>query len=53
MWKKAKEDCALTPLGAMLGHDIEKLMKANALLGYVKMLYNEKETDFKKGCDRA
>jgi hypothetical protein len=34
MWKKAREDGALTPLGVTLGHDIEKLMKANALLGY-------------------
>jgi hypothetical protein len=34
MWKKASDDGALTPLGATLGADITKLMKANALLDF-------------------
>ncbi|MBS1187878.1 MAG: histidine acid phosphatase [Burkholderiaceae bacterium] len=34
MWKKAKADNALTTLGAQLGPDVEKIMKANFLLGY-------------------
>jgi hypothetical protein len=34
MWKKAQEEGALTPLGAKLGPDVLKIMKANFLLGY-------------------
>lgn len=34
MWKQAAADGALTPLGAKLGPDVLKLMKANFLLGY-------------------
>jgi hypothetical protein len=34
MWQKAADDGALTPLGASLGGDIQRLMRANALLGY-------------------
>ena len=34
MWKKAQDDGALTPLGARLGPDVLKIMKANFLLGY-------------------
>ncbi|WP_395823071.1 histidine-type phosphatase [Collimonas sp.] len=34
MWKKAQEDGALTALGAKLGPDVLKIMKANFLLGY-------------------
>ena len=34
MWKKAQDDGALTPLGAQLGPDVLKIMKANFLLGY-------------------
>lgn len=34
IWQKAAADGALTPLGAQLGPDILKIMKANALLGY-------------------
>ncbi len=34
MWKKASDDGALTALGATLGADITKLMKANALLDF-------------------
>lgn len=34
MWKKAQDDGALTPLGASLGPDVLKIMKANFLLGY-------------------
>ena len=34
MWKKAQDDGALTDLGARLGPDVLKIMKANFLLGY-------------------
>ena len=34
MWKKAQDDGALTALGAQLGPDVLKIMKANFLLGY-------------------
>jgi len=34
MWKRAKQDNALTPLGEQLGPDVEKLMRATALMGY-------------------
>jgi hypothetical protein len=34
LWKKASDDGALTALGATLGADITKLMKANALLDF-------------------
>ena len=34
LWKKAQDEGALTPLGARLGPDVQKLMKANFLLGY-------------------
>jgi hypothetical protein len=34
MWKKAEADGALTELGAKLGPDVLKIMKANFLLGY-------------------
>lgn len=34
IWNQAKADGALTALGAQLGPDIVKLMRANALLGY-------------------
>ncbi len=34
LWKKAKADGALTPLGEQLGADLEKMMAANILLGY-------------------
>ncbi|MEW2886664.1 hypothetical protein, partial [Klebsiella pneumoniae] len=34
LWKQAKADHALTPLGEQLGADIEAMMKANILLGY-------------------
>ena len=34
MWKKASDDGALTTLGAQLGPDVLKIMKANFLLGY-------------------
>lgn len=34
MWARAKADGALTPLGQQLGSDVEKIMKANFLMGY-------------------
>lgn len=34
MWTQAKTDKALTDLGEKLGADVEKIMKANFLLGY-------------------
>jgi len=34
MWKKASDDGALTPLGASLGADILRIMKANVLLDF-------------------
>src|SRR5450830_1092742 len=34
MWKKASDDGALTALGAQLGPDVLKIMKANFVLGY-------------------
>jgi len=34
MWTKAKADGALTTLGEQLGADVEKIMKANFLMGY-------------------
>jgi hypothetical protein len=34
MWKKAQDEGALTALGAKLGPDVLKIMKANVLLGY-------------------
>ena len=34
LWKQAKAENALTPLGEKLGSDLEKTMKANILLGY-------------------
>jgi len=34
MWRQASNDGALTALGATLGADITKIMKANALLGF-------------------
>lgn len=34
LWKQAKTDNALTPLGEKLGSDIEAMMKANIVLGY-------------------
>ena len=34
MWQKAKKEGALTAIGRALGPDVEKTMKANALLGY-------------------
>ncbi|MHA3982153.1 histidine-type phosphatase [Acinetobacter venetianus] len=34
LWKQAKAENALTPLGEQLGTDIEAMMKANILLGY-------------------
>lgn len=34
MWKQAKADHALTPLGEQLGPDVLAIMKANFLLGY-------------------
>jgi hypothetical protein len=34
MWQQAAADGALTPLGAQLGADIWRMMKANALLDY-------------------
>ncbi|WP_417066768.1 histidine-type phosphatase [Niveibacterium terrae] len=34
MWTQAKADGALTALGDKLGPDVEKIMKANFLLGY-------------------
>jgi len=34
LWKKAKEENALTPLGEQLGIDLEAMMKANILLGF-------------------
>lgn len=34
LWKQAKTENALTPLGEQLGSDIEAMMKANILLGY-------------------
>lgn len=34
LWKQAKAENALTPLGETLGADLEKMMKANILLGY-------------------
>lgn len=34
MWQQAKTDGALTELGAKLGPDVLKIMKANFLLGY-------------------
>lgn len=34
LWKQAKAENALTPLGEKLGADLENTMKANILLGY-------------------
>jgi len=34
MWKKASDEGALTALGAQLGPDVLKIMKANFVLGY-------------------
>jgi len=34
LWKQAKTENALTPLGEQLGADLEAMMKANILLGY-------------------
>ncbi|MEN3110223.1 histidine-type phosphatase [Uliginosibacterium paludis] len=34
MWTRAKADGALTALGEQLGPDVEKIMKANFLMGY-------------------
>ena len=34
LWKQAKAENALTPLGEQLGDDLEAMMKANILLGY-------------------
>lgn len=34
MWTQAKADGALTDLGTQLGADVEKIMKANFLMGY-------------------
>ena len=34
MWQRALADGALTPLGAALGPDLQKIMRGNALLGY-------------------
>ncbi|MEW6039573.1 MAG: histidine-type phosphatase [Pseudomonadota bacterium] len=34
MWKQAFDEGALTPLGARLGPDVLKIMKANFLMGY-------------------
>ncbi|MCF3128718.1 histidine-type phosphatase [Acinetobacter soli] len=34
LWKQAKTDNALTPLGEKLGSDLEAMMKANIVLGY-------------------
>jgi hypothetical protein len=34
MWRRAASQGALTELGARLGPDLEKIMRANALLGY-------------------
>lgn len=34
LWKQAKAENALTPLGEKLGADLESMMKANILLGY-------------------
>ncbi len=34
LWKQAKTDNALTPLGEKFGSDIEAMMKANIVLGY-------------------
>ena len=34
MWQQALADGALTPLGASLGPDLQKIMRGNALLGY-------------------
>ncbi|MBJ8417312.1 histidine-type phosphatase [Acinetobacter courvalinii] len=34
LWKQAKAEQALTPLGEKLGADLESMMKANILLGY-------------------
>ena len=34
LWKQAKAENALTPLGEQLGADLEAMMKANILLGY-------------------
>lgn len=34
LWKQAKVENALTPLGEQLGADLEAMMKANILLGY-------------------
>lgn len=34
LWKQAKAEQALTPLGEQLGADLESMMKANILLGY-------------------
>ncbi|WP_032863885.1 histidine-type phosphatase [Acinetobacter vivianii] len=34
LWKQAKAENALTPLGEQLGADLESMMKANILLGY-------------------
>ncbi|MBK5646204.1 MAG: histidine-type phosphatase, partial [Acinetobacter sp.] len=34
LWKQAKAEHALTPLGEKLGADLETMMKANILLGY-------------------
>ena len=34
LWKQAKAENALTPLGEKLGADLENMMKANILLGY-------------------
>lgn len=33
MWQQAQKDGARTELGAKLGPDLEKVMRANALLG--------------------
>ncbi len=34
LWKQAKAENALTPLGEQLGKDLETMMQANILLGY-------------------
>ena len=34
LWQLAEKEKALTPLGALLGDDLQQMMKANALLGY-------------------
>ena len=41
MWRRAASDGALTELGAKLGPDLERIMRANALLGLRRARHHE------------